>query len=68
MEKLVGSALELSTKRLFSLVKYSRLKIWVANSAFAIQHKGNRKSPFEVDFEKKSADHKNVGENFPGGK
>ena len=33
---------------------------------FAIQQKGNRKSTFEVDFEKKSADNKNMGKNFPG--
>ena len=30
MEKVVGSALELSAKRLFTLDKY-RLKIWVEN-------------------------------------
>ena len=34
MEKIVGSALELSAKRFFSLDKYC-LKIWVENSAFA---------------------------------
>ena len=43
MKKMVGSTLELSSKVFFSFDKY-QLKIWVENTAFAIQHIGNRKS------------------------
>ena len=47
MEKIVGSALEVSTKRLLTLDK-NRVKMWVEISVSAIQHIGNRKSVFEV--------------------
>ena len=45
MEKIVGSALELSPKRLFTLDKY-RLKMCAENSDFAIHHIVNRKKYF----------------------
>ena len=48
MEKIVGSALQLSAKRLFSLDKNRLKKIWGENSVFAIQHIGNRKRFFVV--------------------
>ena len=47
MKKIVGSTLDLYTKAVFSLDKY-QLKIWVENSAFAIQHIENRKRFTEV--------------------
>ena len=47
MKRKVGSTLELSAKVFFSLDKY-RLKIWIENSVFAIQHIENRKSFTEV--------------------
>ena len=39
IKKIVGSALEISTKVLFSLDKY-QIKIWVENPVSAIQHIG----------------------------
>ena len=42
MKKIVGSALELSAKGLFSVDKYRlEVKICIENSVFANQHKGN---------------------------
>ena len=42
MKKIVGSTHELSAKVFFALDKY-QLKIWVANSDFAILHIENSK-------------------------
>ena len=47
MENVVGPALELSSKELFTLDKYW-LKMRVENSVSAIQHKGNRKKFIEI--------------------
>ena len=47
MKKIVSSTLELPAKVLFLIDKY-QLKKWVENTAFAIQHIGNRKSFTEV--------------------